>query len=107
MVPFPAFPYFGTKTLKKAQLFLDKTLKKGPLSLTKPAKLIKKEPGILPMPGSYHAELSCEIIMRKSTAPKFYFFVIYPSATSVSAESTAPPAAPRFVLWERPTNFQS
>lgn len=30
---------------------------------------------------------------------------IYPSATSVSAQSTAPPAAPRRVLWESPTNL--
>lgn len=103
MVPIPAFPYFGTKTLKKAQLFLDITLKKAQFFLDKTLKKDNKRARHLTDAGL----LSCEIIMRKSTAPKFYFFVIYPSATSVSAESTAPPAAPRFVLWERPTNFQS
>ena len=36
-----------------------------------------------------------------------YFAWIYPCAVRSSAHSTAPPAAPRSVLWERPTNFQS
>ena len=36
-----------------------------------------------------------------------YFFVIYPCALRSSAHNTAPPAAPRTVLWESPTNFQS
>ena len=38
---------------------------------------------------------------------KHYFAAINFFATSVSAQSTAPPAAPRTVLWDRPTNFQS
>ena len=38
---------------------------------------------------------------------RFYFFVIYPCAFNNSAQSTAPPAAPRTVLWDNPTNFQS
>ena len=36
-----------------------------------------------------------------------YFLSIYPFAFNVSAHSTAPPAAPRTVLCESPTNFQS
>ena len=36
-----------------------------------------------------------------------YFASIYPFAVSASAQSTAPPAAPRTVLWESPTNLKS
>ncbi|MED9824139.1 MAG: DUF6783 domain-containing protein [Blautia faecis] len=36
-----------------------------------------------------------------------YFARIYPCAFSVSAQRTAPPAAPLTVLWESPINFQS
>ena len=36
-----------------------------------------------------------------------YFFVIYPCAFKSSAHRIAPPAAPRTVLWDKPTNFQS
>ena len=41
------------------------------------------------------------------TSYTLYFFVIYPCAFNSSAQSTAPPAAPRTVLWDNPTNFQS
>ena len=37
----------------------------------------------------------------------YYFAWIYPLAFKVSAQRTAPPAAPLTVLWESPTNFQS
>ncbi len=36
-----------------------------------------------------------------------YFAWIYPCAFNVSAQRTAPPAAPLTVLWESPMNFQS
>ena len=36
---------------------------------------------------------------------KSYFFVINPFAVRVSAQRTAPPAAPRTVLWESPINL--
>ena len=37
----------------------------------------------------------------------YYFFVIYPCAFKSSAQSNAPPAAPRTVLCDKPMNFQS
>ena len=37
----------------------------------------------------------------------YYLCWIRPCSFKSSAHSTAPPAAPRSVLWERPTNFQS
>ena len=36
---------------------------------------------------------------------KVYFAVMYPCAVSNSAQRIAPPAAPRTVLWESPTNL--
>ena len=36
-----------------------------------------------------------------------HFLLIYPFAFSVSAHSTAPPAAPLTVLWESPMNLKS
>ena len=36
-----------------------------------------------------------------------YIAWIYPCAFNVSAQRTAPPAAPLTVLWESPMNFQS
>lgn len=55
-------------------------------------------------------------LLHKRTAPLeavrpdlslIYFAVIYPCAFNSSAQSTAPPAAPRTVLCDKPTNFQS
>ena len=37
--------------------------------------------------------------------PPSYFLVIYPFAVSASAHSTAPPAAPLTVLWDKPMNL--
>ena len=34
-----------------------------------------------------------------------YFALIYPFDVNASAQSTAPPAAPRTVLWDRPINL--
>ena len=45
--------------------------------------------------------------MSETTQKGPYFFVIYPCAFNNSAHSTAPPAAPRNVLCDSPTNFQS
>ena len=44
-------------------------------------------------------------LMRLSCLAVYSFAVIYPFAVKSSAERIAPPAAPRMVLWDSPTNL--
>ncbi len=65
-----------------------------------------KTPGYF-LPGSAAFCVFAMCLCNISFMSDAYFLAIYPFAFRVSAQSTAPPAAPRTVLWESPTNFQS
>ena len=61
---------------------------------------------IVNYPKKENATTSCSILPAFIHS-SIYFAWIYPCAFNVSAQRTAPPAAPLTVLWESPMNFQS